>query len=378
MIIEYYSKKSGIFTKTDTLKSILYLFLLFFPSIFASDDLIHLVHADKTSGKIINNERIKIFSGNVEFYQDTLHMYCDEVIIYEKSDRTDFNYNVLLYDGHRNLWADKVIYYTRNKVAYCYGKVRISEKNDSLYTEKLIYRFNSKNAEADRNLYIWDKQNDTHVRGDYGTYYSAARESHITGNCRLEYRNKNKKDTLIVTSRKMDYYGTKPEKAVALDSVYIKQGRLNAVCDTAIYLVNNELVLLRKDPFAWQNDMEMKGVRIDLHLDSLTINEIFIDEQAQLKSLEDSLSEKYNILRGNSIQIFVAEGKPDKIIARKNASSIYYIVDEDSIRQGINSASSDSIQIFFREGKMDSVTILGGVEGIFYPADYKGEIKSEY
>ena len=356
----------------------LILMILFITLLYASNDVIHLVHADRTRGEIIDNERIKIFSGNVEFYQDTLHMYCDEVIIYEKSDRTDFKYNVLLYDGHRKLQADKVIYYTKNRVAHCYGKVRISEKKDSLYTEKLIYKFKSKNAEAVKNLYMWDKKNDTHIWGDYGIYYSAARQSHISGNCRLEYRNKNKKDTLIVTSKKMDYIGRKPKNAIASDSVYIKQGKLNATCDSAIYFFNDELIWLRNNPYAWQTDMEMKGTEIDLYLDSLSIYEIMITERAQIKSLVDSALNKFNILRGNSIQMFLTDGKPVKVIARKNASSIYYIVDDDSLEQGINSASSDSIQIFFREGAMDSVIIIGGVEGIFYPADYKGEIKSEY
>jgi lipopolysaccharide export system protein LptA len=359
------------------LRKILYLILFITSCAVASDDMIHLVHADKTSGRLINNERIKIFSGNVEVYQDTLQMFCDEVLIYEDSDRTDFIGNVIFHDGNRRLWADKVVYYTKEKIAHCYGSVKISRETDSLFTKKLIYWFRTKNAEAENNLYIWDKQNNSHIWGDSGTFLAEKRENHIIGNCRFENRNKDKKDTLIITSNKMTHYGLEPGRAVATDGVDMRKGTLRAICDSAVYFMNSEIVWLRSNPFAWQKDMEMKGEKIDLQLDSLTIKKITINEKAQLKSLADSVEKKYNILKGNSIHIFVEENEPDIITAEKNASSIYYIVDEDSIKQGINSASSDTIRIFFKEGEVDSISILGGVEGIFYPPDYKGEIESE-
>ena len=73
----------------------------------------------------------------------------------------------------------------------------------------------------------------------------------------------------------------------------------------------------------------------------------------------------------------MADGRPDRVIARRNAISVYQI-EEDKIKQGTNSASSDSIIVYFKEGEADSISIIGGTEGIFYPADWKGEIKSEY
>jgi lipopolysaccharide export system protein LptA len=304
-------------------------------------------------------------------------MFCDEVVIYEKTDKTDFNGNVRFYDGHRKLLADKVIYYTQERTAYCYGKVRISGENDSLSTKKLIYCFKTKNAQAEHNIYIWNKLDDNHIWGDYGQFLAANRENHLFGNCRFENRDEENKDTLIITSKKMAYIGAEPRRAIATDKVNIKKGSLKAVCDSAIYFMDDDLVWLRKDPFSWQNNMEMKGEKIDLQLDSLSIKEITLNEKAQIKSLADSIEKKYNILKGNLIHIYVEESKPSIITAKKNASSVYFLVDEDSLRQGINSASSDTIRIYFKEGEVDSISIFGGVEGIFYPPDYKGEIKSE-
>ena len=353
------------------------LVIIFLSTNIASDSRLHLIHADKSFGKLINGERVRFLSGNVEAYQDTLKMYCNEAIFFEDKDKTEFIGNVLIDDSHHKLWADKIIYYTDTRIAHCLGNVRISGENDSLYAEKFIYQFRDSNATAETDVFIWDKQNNARIKGNYGYYLSSSRESHIFGNSYFEHAERGKTDTLFITSKQMDYYGLPPKRAVAIDSVRIFKGDVSASCDSAIYFVNEELVSLYINPLAWQGESKMQGLQIDFTLDSLRINEIFLYDKAQITSLADSIEKKYNVLKGKSIQVTMAEGAPEKVIARRNAISVYQI-DDNEVKQGTNSASSDSILIFFKEGIVDSISIIGGTEGTFYPADWKGEIKSDY
>jgi hypothetical protein len=175
----------------------------------------------------------------------------------------------------------------------------------------------------------------------------------------------------------MAYFGLEPKRAIAEDSVRIFKGGVRASCDSATYFTTDELVTLRVNPIAWQGNNEMTGMKIDFTLDSLKIDEIFIYEKAQIKSLVDTLANKYNLLKGKMIQVSMREGAPEQVIARRNAISVYQI-EENKINQGTNSASSDSIIIYFKTGEVDSISIIGGTEGTFYPADWKGEIKSDY
>ena len=165
--------------------------------------------------------------------------------------------------------------------------------------------------------------------------------------------------------------------AWASDSVRIRKGDLLATCDSALYDIETEMIHMRINPVAWQNDSEMDGGSIDLILDSLVLTGIHLMDNARIKTLSDSLAGRYDYLRGRTIEVALIERKPHRIIARNNASSVYLLRDNDQ-KQGINSASSDSIIIFFKEGQMDSIAILGGSEGIFYPPDFKGEIKGEH
>jgi lipopolysaccharide export system protein LptA len=353
------------------------LFLLISSQILASDGRLYLIHADSSLGKIVNGEKVRYLVGRVEAYQDTLKMFCDHAVFYEDRNIAEFTGNVLIDDSHHKLWGDKIIYETDSRTANCMGHVRISGINDSLYAEKFVYKFRGGNAWAEKNLFIWDKQNNVRVKGDAGEYIAESQESHIRGRAYFEHHTPNQPDTLIITSKKMAYYGAEPSKAVAEDSVLIFKGDVRASCDSAAYYVSNELVAMRINPVAWQAENEMTGLKIDFTLDSLKIDEIFIYEKAQIKSLADTLENKYNILKGKMIQVSMIDGVPETVIARRNAISIYQI-EENKINQGTNSASSDSIIVYFMTGELDSISIIGGTEGTYYPAEWKGDIESEY
>lgn len=346
-------------------------------SVLAADDQLRLIHADKSIGKMIDGERVRILTGNVEVYQDTLHMLCDEAYFYEDQNRIEFIGNVYLDDGHYTLRAYHVIYYPDTRIAICLKNVRISSRSDSLYAEKFTYNFSNKNAEGEQNLFVWDKQNNARVWGDKGNYNSETQYTRITKNARFMHYNPGETDTLDITSRYMEYQARVSNYAMATDSVTIRKGELLATCDSARYDIEQEKIHLKVNPIAWQSESEMKGNTIDLILDSLTLTGILISGEAQIKTLSDSVLDTYDYLNGKSIEVLLADKKPYLITARHNASSIFLLKDNE-IKQGTNIASSDSIIIFFQEGVMDSIAIIGGAQGTFYPPGYKGDMESEY
>lgn len=366
-------KQSHLMNKYITI--ILFLYLLFSIN-YASDDRLYLVHADKTSGKMINNERIHIWKGSVHAYQDTVTMFCDSAIFYEDKNKVDFIGNVLIDDNHHKLRANIIHYETKFRIATCVGNVKISGKKDSLYADQFVYKFKEKSANGTGNMFIWDKEDGSKLWGDKGYYLNELKESHIFGNARLMKPNENQ-DTLLITSKKMEYYGVLPKKAIAKDSVRIFQSNLHAKCDSALYSITDQMVYLRINPFAWQDDNKMSGIEIDLKLDSLKLQQINILGKSKVETLADSIDKQYNLIKGKSIQVNITNDKPVKVVARDNASSVY-LVKENEDKQGTNAASSDSITIFFKDGVLDSINIAGGSEGTFYPPDYKGEFKSEH
>ena len=374
MLMEALKKKYLLMNRFVLL---IFLIIIYFTNIIASDGRLHLVHADKTSGKMVDKARIHIWSGSVHAYQDTVTMYCDSAIFFENRDKAEFMGNVIIDDGHHKLWANFINYNTERRIATCIGNVRISGPQDSLYADKFIYKFKEKSADGYGNVFLWDKDEGSKLWGDEGSYLNEQKESHLTGNAKLLKPNENNLDTLIITAKKMDYFGIVPKKAIAIDSVRIFKNNLQAKCDSALYGITEEIVYLRVNPLAWQENNKMSGIDIDLKLDSLDLEEILITGKSKIETLADSITNQYNLLRGKSIQVLIEDDNPVKIIARDNASSVY-LVEEEFEKQGTNAASSDSITIYFKEGSPDSINIAGGTEGTFYPPDHKGEFDSEH
>jgi len=333
---------------------------------------LELVHADKSTGTKRGEEQLRIFSGHVAFQQDTLHMFCDEAVFYELENRADFIGNVLIDDGHHQIRAREIEYYPETRTAVCRGEVKLRSAEDSLYAEEFTYNFKSRHATARRDVFIVDYKNNLTIRGQYGEYRPELKYSLVREQARLMKVDSTGSDTMIVSASQMQYFNADPAHAVAIDSVEITQGTLRAVCDTAVYFPDEEVVDLKKNPHAWFEDSELSGMHIIARFDSLKIREINLSGEASAQTLVDSLKGTKNVLKGKVIDFFIQNQKPEKIISVGNASSIYYL-SEDGTNEGVNYATSDTILVYFQEGELDSIMIRGGAEGIYYPDEYHGE-----
>jgi lipopolysaccharide assembly outer membrane protein LptD (OstA) len=334
---------------------------------------LELIHADKQVTKEVNGESLNMFEGNVHFCQDTLEMYCNDAVHYEKKNKLEFRGAVKITDGHRRLQANKIDYFTKERIAYCYNRVRIKTPSDSLYAEYLKYNFKTDEAEAEKNIYIYNADNDVQIWGQHGIYNPNIKHNRIRDNARFMKVDTSSGDTLNITAVQLEYFGGEDKKAVATDSVTILQGSLKAICDSAIYNTETELVSLFDSPFAWYEDSRLSGKYMEAQFDSLKLKDIIVKEDAKAVSIVDSMNTKENILTGNKIHFTIESNKPKIVTAIDNATSIYYLQTEDKRDQGCNYATSDTILVYFVKGKLDSIAIKGGAEGIYYPNEFTGK-----
>ncbi len=347
--------------------------ILFSVSILlAADSGLRLVHADKTVGKKQGGEQLRFFEGAVHFNQDTLDMFCDKAVYYTQQNRIDFIGSVHLLDGRRKIDAQKVEYYPDTRLAVCLGDVRIRNGQDSLSADYFAYNFKSSRVEAENKVYIQDRKHLVEIWGEKSLYLANTHFARVEQNTKLMRVDSLKGDTLVITAGKLEYQEQKPTRAVATDSVWIRQDKLKARCDTAIYYVDEEQVGLYSRPEAWYDDNAMSGKRIRIQLDSMEVKTIHISEKAKAVSLADSADGSWNVLKGKEIHLTVSDKQPQQLQAAGNASSVYYLEDEKE-KHGVNYATSDTILIYFKSGKADSISIRGGSEGVYYPENYKGE-----
>ncbi len=355
-------------------RTVLFVWLFAFLGVQKSGDGLQLIHADRHIGKKVDGEQLRIFEGNVYFEQDTLRMWCDRAVMHEQKKRIDFTGNVKITDGHRTVRAKRIEYYWETRRADCFDRVQIRSAEDSLFADYLQYDFKSGRAEAKGNVFIFDRKNMTYIWGQTALYQPVQKLSRVCNDARLMKLDSAGRDTLHIYARLLQYRKLSSQRvADAFDSVKILQGRLKAVCDTAYYYVDDEQAILRPKPIAWYENSELQAKLMTVYFDSLKLREIKLEGNALAKTLADSVSGEYDILKGKRIYFYIKNKKPQRIVAVDNASSLYFITDSTAADKGANFATADTIKIFMKEGKLDSIAILGGAQGTYYPQQFKKE-----
>ena len=357
---------------------LLFTLLLCTSGLLAQSKGLELLHAEKHVGKKVNGEQLRIFEGNVHFQQDTIHMWCDRAVMHEQQEKIDFEGRVKITNGRSTIRANKIEYWWASRQSYCYGHVRIKTEEDSLYAEYLEYNFKSGEALARDHLYLFNRENLTHIWGQQGFYRPEEKFSQVAVNAHLLKVDTSSTDTLNIFANVLQFYNQKQDRrAVAMDSVTILQGNLKAICDTAIYWLDKDMAVLKHRPRAWYRDSFLKGLEMEVYFDSLRLKQITLLGQAEARTLADSLTGDEDVLKGKVIHFFIKNKKPERIFAIDNASSLYYVTDENAEDRGVNFATADTIKIFFEAGKLDSISIIGGARGTYYPEAFKKEIKLE-
>jgi lipopolysaccharide export system protein LptA len=332
---------------------------------------VRIIHADYNQGRKENNEQLRILKGSVHVVKDTIQMFCDSVYYYEQRNVWELMSNVRVSNGHRKIKANKIIYFPDDDLTECLGNVRASSAKDSLFSRRLIYNLKKKDAKANGDVYLWSKNDNAIVTGQKGYFNDAQSFFRVSQKSHFLQIDSASKDSFQVFSEILEYYGDTLSYAYALDSVKIVQGNFLAHCDSAWYYNKSQTAWLKGNPIAWIEKSELTGTVIKAQFDSTTLKHIDVLGKGQAKTLQDSSETEYNILKGKTLEFFIEEKKPKLVIARDNATSLYYLSEQND--KGVNYSTSDSIFVFFKEGELDSIEIMGGAEGIYYPDTYKGE-----
>jgi len=338
-----------------------------------SNSKIHIIHADLNLGRMVNNEQLRILKGSVHVVKDTVHMYCDSAYYFETKNTLELLGSVIVDNGHRTIKAKKVIYFPDDNLTECIGFVRATSEEDSLFTHRLIYNLDRKEASANDSVFLWSKKEHVTITGKYGYFDETNGYFRVKTNAHFIQVDSASNDSFQVTAEKIEYYGDTLNYAFASDSVKIWQGNLKAFCDSSWYYSKTEIAWLRGNPITWFDNNELKGKEIKVKFDSSDVERLNVYGEAQAKTINDSVKNEYNLLKGKSIEFFITDNQPELVISRLNASSKYFL--NQDADQGSNYSTSDSIYVFFKSGKLDSIEIIGGAEGIYYPDSYKGERK---
>ncbi len=337
---------------------------------------LELIHADYSRGIVEKGIPLRILEGKVHARQDTLELFCDRAIYNESSKVLQLQGNIRMYRGKDTLLSREARYFEDSKIAVAEGEVKVFRPGQQMNSDYLEYHYDTDQIRARGNLFMHDRDNRVYITANSGEHLPDMNFSYVKDEAHFWRIDSTSTDTIHIYSRQMEYYFGEKQRAVAKDSVQIFQGEMHATCDSAVYLIDEDIVQLEIHPLAVQKNNKMIGKQIQLILDNREIREIRVSGDAQAISLVDSILEKENRLEGREIIMYIVNNDLQKIYTISNARSFYYLKEKEEDR-GINVASADSIKVFLKSNELDSIAVIGGAQGTYYPQNYKGKILQE-
>ncbi len=354
------------------------LMVLFVPFVnkAATTSRLELLHSDISKGKMVDGRPLRILQGNVHARQDSLELFCDQAVYDETEKILTLKGDVHLYRGQDTLLAREVRYFEASKIAIAEGKVEVFRPLQRLKCDFLEYYYETDKIRANGHLFLHDMENRVYITGGKGEYIPEQKYSYVQNEAHFWRIDSTSRDTLNIYSRIMEYQFGVSRKATAKDSVRIIQENLHATCDSAIYLLDQDMINLKGGPLAIQENNKISGREMQMFLENQELRKIMVTDGARAISITDTVLQKENRLEGRAIVMYISNRKLNELQAISNARSFYHLKEGDQ-DQGTNVASADTIKAFFKNNEIDSIAVIGGAQGIFYPDNYKGPIKED-
>ncbi len=300
-----------------------------------------------------------------------------------------FKEQVELVNPEYTINTDTMDYHSDTEVAYFFGPTVIRSKENLLYAENgwyntkldlasfreraflisneqklegdsLYYDRNKGIGEVFRNILITDTVNDFLIYGDYGIHFEKERTSLITKAPRAVKLFETdslfiKADTIYALE---DTLGIKT--VLGYHNVSYFKPDMQGVCDTIVYAEADSSLTMINNPVIWSESNQITGHITVVYLDGKNPKELYIDKDAFITQLVDTVYNQYNQVKGRELHGYFEDGELRTVYITGNGQTIYYIQEDapDSTKEliGINKAECTDISIKLFGGQLKTIT----------------------
>jgi len=283
------------------------LFFFFGAKLFAQEK-VELIHADSLSGSTENGVTLRIASGNVQFKQGNITVYCNSATQFIDQNKVELRGNVKIYQDTLSLFTSKGVYYGNEKRAMGENGVTLKDPNATLRANNGVYFFDNAKAEFHGDVIIINpeyKITSTHL-----TYLRNTEDSFAKGNVVVTT------DSAVVTAENIDFY-KRQFKTFAYEKVVIDSDSTLIYSDTLTHFSD------KKESFANGN----------VKVESLNNNTVLFGN-----TLENYELKNYTKLAGKSKLIQIDKTNPDTLYIYSSVMEAFRVKPEYYI-------ATDSVEI---------------------------------
>jgi hypothetical protein len=412
--------------KSHIFFSIIFLLLTHVSYDVYAQERINILNAQRGEGGFIDGEPVRKLIGNVQLSTDNMEMDADSVYQFENLNMIHA-FNIQIETENDIIWADTLFHDTLNEYSRFRGRVVMLSEKNTLFSEALDYdrildvalflspvRFEDESGILiAKDGYYFQNSDAAFFRGDvqladstqyleadslymnreseyyrlFGNVFAEDYEERVTlagdyleadssgyrllsGRAWMMQVNEAETDTSHLNAGMIHVIETDTSDFInAFQNVKIWSKSFAAIADTSHYRSDIEEFRLISNPVAWQRRIQLTGPYIEAFLEEDEIK--FLNSYTRpIAVQQDSLTGRFNQMRGDTLQAFFNNGEIERIEVFDNSEIIFHLKDDDNEPDGlIELIAAGASIIEFYEGELDNFKANRNIDGSHLPED---------
>lgn len=319
---------------------------------------------------------------------------------YTNSKEAYFKDSVVLINPQYRMDSDTLKYNTVSEIAWFFGPTTITSDENLIYCEwgwydtqtdksqfsqnawmtteeqklsgdTLYYDRNLDLGIATNNVRMTDTVHDILINGGYGEFRKRAGYAFVVDSAMGVLIDKHDSlflhsDTLLI---QFDTVEEKAERMLGFYKTKFFRKDLQGACDSLVYDFSDSTIFLYQNPILWAEENQLTADTINIALKNNEVDTLGLISSAFIISLDDSVSDTYNQIRGKTITGYFRENQIVKVRVLGNSETIYFIREEDHSLIGINKTVASDMLIYLTDNEITTITYIRSPKGAVYPEE---------
>ena len=264
-------------------------------------------------------DNVKMINPNFVLTSDTLEYNTETKIATIVSPTVIESDSGIVYTSRG--WYNTV---TEESMLYDRSTVVSKDKSKTITADSMLYDKAGGFVEAFGNMIMNDTIQKVIITGNYGFYDENDEFAFATDLAQMIEYSQSDSSYLHADTIFMKTIGDERE-IKAYHGVRFYRVDLQSVCDSLQYYTGDSILRLYKNPIIWNEDYQITGDTINIHLNDSTIERMYVLNYAY--AFEKIDSTYYNQLKGRNLTAFFDAGEIYKIEVEGNGEAIHYMLD---------------------------------------------------
>lgn len=323
----------------------------------------YLMSANTMKAQLLGKDKVTRLLGQVEIVHGSTVLRGDSAWVSTLKQQAEVWGRVSLTDRDVQMTGRRACYYKELGKAVMHGQPLARDPQWTLSADSLAYFREAARSEAYGRVRIADSSGLQQALADFGQYWHQQGYGLLTGQPRLEIRDREGGRARTVTSQRMEVY-RQGSMAVASGQVHFVQDTLEAWCDRAAYYREQGRLAMEGAPRVRQPNTDMRAGLITLSFQGDTVKGLEAFDSVALRQFTASDSDT-DLIRCDSLWAEFKDGRIARARTSGRVWSLYHQY-EKGRKRGSNMVQSRVMEFYFTEGRLIRINIPAEAKGAFF------------